>query len=108
VTSPLAFADNTCLDFPAAHSIPFASIGCVTAASSAGDHLVVASFQGAAAAINAINATSRCHLRTTLPAVRFSYSNLCVPAGITPETQVGVAVSVAGKGSAGNIYVSVQ
>ncbi|HLG99222.1 MAG TPA: hypothetical protein VKX49_23125 [Bryobacteraceae bacterium] len=34
--------------------------------------------------------------------------NAVVPAGITPGTQVPVAVSVGGKSSAGNIYMSIQ
>ncbi|HEX6893859.1 MAG TPA: kelch repeat-containing protein, partial [Bryobacteraceae bacterium] len=56
VISPLALADTTCLDFPAAQSIPFASIAYVTAANSAGDHLVVGSLAGGAGALGAINA----------------------------------------------------
>ncbi|HLG99220.1 MAG TPA: hypothetical protein VKX49_23115 [Bryobacteraceae bacterium] len=55
-SSAVLFAQNTCLDFPSAQSIPFASIAYVTAANSAGDHLVVGSLQGGTAAINAINA----------------------------------------------------
>ncbi|HLG99221.1 MAG TPA: kelch repeat-containing protein [Bryobacteraceae bacterium] len=75
-SSAVLFAQNTCLDFPSAQSIPFASIAYVTAANSAGDHLVVGSLEGGAAAINAINAN--------IPLPAFVNQTLCGQVQLAP------------------------
>ncbi len=76
--SPAALAQNTCVNFPSQQEgVPFASIAYVTAANSAGDHLVVGALPGGTSGLNAVN--------SNLPLPAFANQTFCGQVQLAPQ-----------------------
>jgi len=88
LASPLAFSQNTCINYPSQAGVPFSSIAYVTAANFNGDHLVVGSLTNGPSEVST--------LESTLPAPAFTNQTFCGQVQLAPQQLYG------------NVYVPTQ